>query len=261
MSLLQNLDHNNVVKFLEWYETSNHLWVITELVQASTLAEILDQDGFIPLGELPAFLVDIAAGLNFVHATGLIYCNLRPTNVGCAINVYVKMRLSFCPFCILQILLDSCQCLKLGDFSLACTAEGETGVELSAIFEATRRTLVGLKKAAREGMPVRHVATPNVPSLFYTAPEVLAGGAQFTFSSDLWSLGCVLFEMCTGQCVSVCMCVCVCLCVCLCVCVCACVCVHVCMYACVCVYLCVCVHVSVCVCVCVSMCVCVCVYR
>ncbi|KAL5481315.1 hypothetical protein EMCRGX_G021451 [Ephydatia muelleri] len=131
VSLLQNLDHSNVVKFLEWYETSNHLWVITELVQASTLAEILDQDGFIPLGELPAFLVDIAAGLNFVHATGLIYCNLRPTN----------------------ILLDSCQCLKLGDFSLACTAEGET---------------------------------------------VLAGGAQFTFSSDLWSLGCVLFEMCTG---------------------------------------------------------------
>lgn len=120
--------------------------------------------------------MDIAAGLNFVHAAGVLYCNLRPTN----------------------ILLDSCQCLKLGDFSLACPAEGDSGVEVSAIFEATRRTLVGQKRAAREGVSARHVATPNVPSLFYTAPEVLAGGGQFTFSSDLWSLGCVLFEMCTG---------------------------------------------------------------
>lgn len=71
-----------MVKFLEWYETSNHLWVVTELVQGGTLADILDQDGFIPLGELAAFLVDIAAGLNFVHSAGILYCNLQPTNVG-----------------------------------------------------------------------------------------------------------------------------------------------------------------------------------
>lgn len=178
VSLLQNLDHINVVKFLEWYETSNHLWVITELVQGITLADILDQDGFIPLVELPAFLRDIAAGLNFVHAMGVLYCNLHPTS----------------------ILLDSCQCLKLSDFSLACTADGDRVVEVSAIYEASRRALATQKKAVEAGIhvPARHVGTLNVPSLFYTAPEILAGGTQFTFSSDIWSLGCVMFEMCTG---------------------------------------------------------------
>ena len=113
-----------------------------------------------------------------------------------------------------QILLDSCQCLKLGDFSLACTAEGEGSVEVSAIFEATRWAFASQKKAARVGrqVPARRLATHNSPSLFYTAPEVLMGGAQFTFSSDLWSLGCVLFEMCTGQWVYVCVRVCYVLC-------------------------------------------------
>ena len=34
--------------------------------------------------------------------------------------------------------------------------------------------------------------------LKYTAPEVLQGG-EITLLSDLWSLGCVLYEMCTGN--------------------------------------------------------------
>ena len=37
----------------------------------------------------------------------------------------------------------------------------------------------------------------SAPSPFYVAPEIFSGG-QFTFASDLWSLGCLLFEMCAG---------------------------------------------------------------
>ena len=33
---------------------------------------------------------------------------------------------------------------------------------------------------------------------FYTAPEVLRGG-EYSISSDLWSLGCVFYEMCAGM--------------------------------------------------------------
>ena len=125
-----------------------------------------------------------------------------------------------------QVLLDSCQSLKLGDFSLACAAGGEGKVEVSAIFEASRRAFEDQKKAATVGVrvPARRLTMPNSPSLFYTAPEVLAGGTQFSFSSDLWSLGCMLFEMCTGVCVCVYVCVCVLVCLCTCVCAHACMC-------------------------------------
>ena len=33
---------------------------------------------------------------------------------------------------------------------------------------------------------------------FYTAPEILRGG-EYSVSSDLWSLGCILYEMFTGK--------------------------------------------------------------
>ena len=29
--LTHEIDHTNVVKFYEWYETSNHLWLVVEL--------------------------------------------------------------------------------------------------------------------------------------------------------------------------------------------------------------------------------------
>lgn len=35
-------------------------------------------------------------------------------------------------------------------------------------------------------------------NFFYTAPEVLRGG-EYSISSDLWSLGCILYEMFSGK--------------------------------------------------------------
>ena len=43
-----SLDHAHVLMFHEWYETPKYIWVITELTSGGTLADILEQDGFIP---------------------------------------------------------------------------------------------------------------------------------------------------------------------------------------------------------------------
>ena len=37
-----------------------------------------------------------------------------------------------------------------------------------------------------------------IDAAFYTAPEVLRGG-EYSISSDLWSLGCIFYEMCAGM--------------------------------------------------------------
>ncbi len=38
-----------------------------------------------------------------------------------------------------------------------------------------------------------------VQSRFYRAPEVLLGIMPFSLPIDMWSLGCILFEMHTGE--------------------------------------------------------------
>ena len=66
-----------------------------------------------------------------------------------------------------NLLMDACATLKLYDFGLSVPVE-----------------------SAGKG--------PGVGTPSYMAPELFQGGVQ-SFSSDLWSLGCVLYEMATGK--------------------------------------------------------------
>ena len=81
MRLVHSLDHVNILRFFEWYETSKHVWVITELANGGSLADILDQDGTIPFPNVTSFLVDIIAGLNYLHCRQIVYCDLQPSKV------------------------------------------------------------------------------------------------------------------------------------------------------------------------------------
>lgn len=79
--IMHSLDNKNVLKFIEWYEAPQHIWVITELTVGGSLRDMLEQDGFIPLSELPNFLKDITTGLSYIHSKGIIYCDLQPSKV------------------------------------------------------------------------------------------------------------------------------------------------------------------------------------
>ena len=118
----------------------------------------------------------------------------------------------------LQVILDSCQCLKLSDFSLAQLVEEESSTyhhkNKDNIMHAAKvafeqhhmkrqsfeqyQTSVHTTEHSSEAAPLAEdSAVVSAPSPFYVAPEIFSGG-QFTFASDLWSLGCLLFEPCTG---------------------------------------------------------------
>ena len=79
--LLSSLSHNNIIQFKEWYETTHHVWVITELTSGGSLADLLCQDGYIALQAVPGFVKDIAAGLRYIHSHDIIYCDLQPEKV------------------------------------------------------------------------------------------------------------------------------------------------------------------------------------
>ena len=82
MKLLATLCHKNVIEFREWYETTQHIWVITELASGGSLAELLLQDGSMTLESLPAFVEDIVSGLNYLHSRNIVHCDLQPEKVG-----------------------------------------------------------------------------------------------------------------------------------------------------------------------------------
>ncbi|EDV26377.1 uncharacterized protein TRIADDRAFT_54294 [Trichoplax adhaerens] len=170
--LSQGLKHRCMVEFHEWYETSKHLWLIVQLCTGGSLQEILNQDGCLPEESIRNFGVDLVIGLYTIHSLGIVFCDLKPS----------------------KLLLDGTWAIKYSNFNHARLL-GERldfldGTDSDSSDEQSDSEEVNVKKVSdkKTGMPF----TP------YLAPEVMLFG-QFSPASDLWSVGCLLYRMYTGN--------------------------------------------------------------
>ena len=134
-------------------------YLVMEYLEGETLAEILRR------GPLPPALVlrygaDIAAALSEAHRQGIVHRDLKPGNV-----------------------MITRAGVKVLDFGLAAIA-AEPATDTSP-HDATAQ------------MPLTEAGT-TVGTLQYMAPEQIANG-QADARSDIFALGAILYEMCTGR--------------------------------------------------------------
>uniref|UniRef100_A0A452T5T8 non-specific serine/threonine protein kinase n=1 Tax=Ursus maritimus TaxID=29073 RepID=A0A452T5T8_URSMA len=168
--LTHEIKHKNIVTFHEWYETSNHLWLVVELCTGGSLEMVIAQDENLPEDVVREFGVDLITGLHHLHQLGILFCDLSPG----------------------KILLEGPGTLKFSNFCLA-KVEGENLEEFFALVAAEEGG-----GDSGENVPKKTQKSRAKGSLTYTAPEILRG-ADFSITSDLWSLGCLLYEMFSGK--------------------------------------------------------------
>ncbi len=144
------LSHPNIVATYDVGKEGSLYYIVMELVDGPSLAEIIAADGRLPEPVAIDYGVQICSGLAYAHRQGLLHRDLKPAN----------------------ILVTKDDVVKLSDFGIARAVTAQT-------MALTKPGLV-------------------MGSVHYISPEQ-AQGHELHESSDLYSVGVVLYQMLTGS--------------------------------------------------------------
>jgi len=146
--LMQQLEHSNIIKYLDSFIANNELIIITEWAEKGDLKKVLKTaiTAEVPIEEpkIWEYMHQIALALKHMHDKRIMHRDLKPAN----------------------IFLSNDDVLKVGDFGLGRVFSEET-----------------VEAYSKVGTPL------------YMSPELLVGQG-YDMKSDVWSLGCIVYEMC-----------------------------------------------------------------
>ncbi|HVR64886.1 MAG TPA: protein kinase [Polyangia bacterium] len=155
------IKHPGIVEILDCDVLDDQAFIIMEYLEGESLGEYLHRTGAL-VTDLP-FLLGVAAGIasavGAAHATGIIHRDLKPD------NVYLHLGGATDPTVTVKIL----------DFGIAKLVQQDGG-------SGTHQTKTGML-----------LGTPA-----YMSPEQCRGAGQVDLRSDIYSLGCILYELVCG---------------------------------------------------------------
>ena len=152
------LSHRNIVPVLDSFDHAGLPCLVMPLIKGENLSDHIVHRGKLPPIEAIRLATELANAVDYAHREGVLHRDVNPRN----------------------ILLGDDRCPLLSDFGLSRTLdrEGDHG-------HTSARTTTLTEKGAAMGTP------------HYMPPEQ-ALGKKADERSDLYSLGAVLYEMCTG---------------------------------------------------------------
>jgi len=165
---LASLNHPNIAAIYGLESHERHQYLVLEYVEGETLAEVLRR-GPIPMEEALGIAKNIAEALEAAHEKGVIHRDIKPGNV----------------------IITPAGTAKVLDFGLARSAEGAPST--------TGHPVSTQSPTVTSPAPVHSPTIPGaiMGSAGYMSPEQ-ARGKPVDKRSDIFSFGCVLYEMLTG---------------------------------------------------------------
>ncbi|KAJ3269867.1 hypothetical protein HK104_005024 [Borealophlyctis nickersoniae] len=151
ITLLKDLDHENIVRYLGYDVKGNTINVFLEYVSGGSVASSIATMGRFEEPLVRSLVCQILCGLEYLHERLIIHRDIKGGN----------------------ILLDESGVAKISDFGISKKNEYKTAYRYNS-----RMSIQG--------------------SVYWMAPEVIKGKG-YSAKVDIWSLGCVVLEMFTGN--------------------------------------------------------------
>jgi serine/threonine-protein kinase ULK/ATG1 len=78
---MKKVDHSNIVKLFDVYQTTNNMYIITELCEDGDFYSLLQKRRKIDEEEAKNYLKQIMKGIKYLHMNGIIHRDLKPANI------------------------------------------------------------------------------------------------------------------------------------------------------------------------------------
>jgi serine/threonine-protein kinase len=159
IALAARLQHPHIVPLLHAGAVGGKLFYSMPFVEGESLRELMARERPMTIDRITQILTEVAGALDFAHEQGVVHRDIKPENV----------------------MLFHGQAVVL-DFGIA-----------KAVSDATS-SAAGVTTAPRLTLQGTSLGTPT-----YIAPEQAAGDPSLDHRADIYSMGCVAYEMLTGH--------------------------------------------------------------
>jgi mitogen-activated protein kinase 1/3 len=194
ISILRYLQHPNVVRLREILKPAdlahfNEVYIVMEHAQ-SDLKKLIKSPVFLDEDHIQLITYNILCGIKYIHSANILHRDLKPANI---------------------LINEDCE-VKICDFGLARSLPEEhkhdaiqeededmTEATDSRPSESAPKSATGLphKLAKTKGqLQVKRELTGHVVTRWYRAPELILLEREYSKAIDVWSVGCVMGELC-----------------------------------------------------------------
>ncbi|MCZ6836579.1 MAG: protein kinase [Planctomycetota bacterium] len=164
------LVHHNVVQIYDIGEQDGKNFFSMEFVDGQSLGDLLQEKGRLPINEAVGYILQAARGLNFAHDKSMIHRDVKPDN----------------------LMLNRDGIVKVADLGLVKTpgssSDDEQVGKTPPHDDGRLQTGVNITQANKA------MGTPA-----FMAPEQVRDAASVDHRADIYSLGCTLYALVTGQ--------------------------------------------------------------
>lgn len=161
---IATLNHINIVQAYNFESEGDRFYIVMEYVDGQSLEKRVLKEGPLPINDVVSYLRQSAKALRHAHQRNMVHCDIKPDN----------------------LLLNQSGQIKILDMGIAKLNDPKK------------------KSQAQESEPksdsqVKKDESHILGTVDYLAPEMASGEAEADPRVDIYSLGCTMFFLLTGQ--------------------------------------------------------------